>query len=161
MKAGRQPSTRRKHNTMKQTYFWPIYGEQDEVAFTWSASRGKQHAIEQLSGFNGTLLSDGYAVYSQVIDTLNSQGQHITHAACWAHTRRYFEKALDYHPKEAQHALAEIQKLYKVEHIYENRRPMPMIQCNIGLSTVNLLSPHCLTGYTSNVNAQNYCLKTP
>lgn len=115
MKAGRQPSTRRKHNTMKQTYFWPIYGEQDEVAFTWSSSRGKQHAIEQLSGFNGTLLSDGYAVYSQVIDTLNSQGQHITHATCWAHTRRYFEKALDYHPKEAQHALAEIQKLYKVE----------------------------------------------
>lgn len=115
MKAGRQASTRRKHNTMKQTYFWPIYGEQDEVAFTWSSSRGKQHAIAQLTGFNGTLLSDGYAVYSQVIDTLNSQGQHITHAACWAHTRRYFEKALDYHPKEAQYALAEIQKLYKVE----------------------------------------------
>jgi hypothetical protein len=100
---------------MKQTYFWPIYGEQDEVAFTWSSSRGKQHAIAQLTGFNGTLLSDGYAVYSQIIDTLNSQGQHITHAACWAHTRRYFEKALDYHPKEAQYALAEIQKLYKVE----------------------------------------------
>lgn len=41
--------------------------------------------------------------------------QHITHAACWAHTRRHFEKALDYHPKEAQTALAEIQKLYKLE----------------------------------------------
>ena len=37
MKAGRQSSTRRKHNTMKQTYFWPIYGEQDEVAFSWSS----------------------------------------------------------------------------------------------------------------------------
>ncbi|WP_220783868.1 IS66 family transposase, partial [Shewanella sairae] len=21
---------------MKQTYFWPIYGEEDEIAFTWS-----------------------------------------------------------------------------------------------------------------------------
>lgn len=119
MKAGRQTSTRRSRTSsqtsMKQTYFWPIYGEQDEVAFTWSSSRGKQHAMAQLSGFNGTLLSDGYAVYSQVIDTLNSQGQHITHAACWAHTRRYFEKALNYHPKEANYALAEIQKLYKVE----------------------------------------------
>lgn len=118
MKAGRQTSTRRTsktHNTMKQTYFWPIYGEQNEVAFTWSSSRGKQHAMKQLSGFNGTLLTDGYAVYSQVIDTLNNQGQHITHAACWAHTRRYFEKALDYHPKEAQYALTEIQTLYKVE----------------------------------------------
>ena len=118
MKAGRQSSTRRKrktHNAMKQTYFWPIYGEQDEVAFTWSSSRGKQHAIEQLTGFNGTLLSDGYGVYSQVIETLNSHGQHITHAACWAHTRRYFEKTLDYHPNEAQYALAEIQKLYQIE----------------------------------------------
>lgn len=119
MKAGRQSSTRRhhgkSHNTMKQTYFWPIYGEQDEVAFTWSSSRGKQHAMAQLKGFNGTLLSDGYDVYNRVIDTLNNQGQHITHAACWAHTRRYFEKALDYHPKEADYALAEIQKLYKVE----------------------------------------------
>lgn len=118
MKAGRQPSTRRSSNThkaMKQTYFWPIYGEQDEVAFTWSSSRGKQHAMQQLSGFNGTLLSDGYAVYSQVIETLNTQGQHITHAACWAHTRRYFEKALNYHPKEAQYALSEVQKLYQVE----------------------------------------------
>lgn len=115
MKAGRQSSTRRKHNTMKQTYFWPIYGEQDEVAFTWSSSRGKQHAMEQLTGFNGTLLSDGYDVYSRVIDTLNNQGQHITHAACWSHTRRYFEKTLDYHPKEAEYALAEIQKLYQIE----------------------------------------------
>jgi len=126
MKAGRKSSTRRSsshktHNVMKQTYFWPIYGEQDEVAFTWSSSRGKQHAMAQLKGFNGTLLSDGYAVYSQVIDTLNSQGQHITHAACWAHTRRYFEKAVDYYPKEAAYALCEIQKLYKVEaHIRQH-----------------------------------------
>lgn len=122
MKAGRHPSTRRKsHNTMKQTYFWPIYGEQDEVAFTWSSSRGKQHAMEQLKGFNGTLLSDGYDVYSRVIDTLNNQGQHIIHAACWAHTRRYFEKVLNYHPNEAQYALAEIQKLYKIEEAIRNK----------------------------------------
>jgi hypothetical protein len=31
---------------MKQTYFWPIYGDQHEVAFTWRASRGMQHAKE-------------------------------------------------------------------------------------------------------------------
>jgi hypothetical protein len=53
MKAGRQSSTRRSRissqpsKTIKQTYFWRIYGEQDEVAFTWSSSRGKQHAMEQ------------------------------------------------------------------------------------------------------------------
>lgn len=114
-KAGRQASTRRKQLTMKQTYFWPIYGEQGEVAFTRSSSRGKQHALEQLKGFNGAFLSNGYDVCSRVVDTQNHQGQHITHATCWAHTRRCFEKALDYHPKEADCALAEIQKLYQVE----------------------------------------------
>ena len=25
---------------MQQTYYWPLYGEEDEVAFTWSTSRG-------------------------------------------------------------------------------------------------------------------------
>ena len=31
---------------MKQTYYWPIYGEEDEVAFIWSESRGMMHAKE-------------------------------------------------------------------------------------------------------------------
>ena len=57
---------------MKQTYFWPIYGEEDEVAFTWSASRSAAHAIEQLTGFNGTLLTDGYPAYTKAVDTLKS-----------------------------------------------------------------------------------------
>jgi hypothetical protein len=35
MKAGRK-----KNGKMQQTYFWPIDGEQDEVAFTWSSSQG-------------------------------------------------------------------------------------------------------------------------
>jgi transposase len=35
MKAGRKQKGK-----MKQTYFWPIDGEQDEVAFTWSTSGG-------------------------------------------------------------------------------------------------------------------------
>ena len=35
LKAGRKAKVK-----MKQTYFWPIYGEDDEVAFTWSQNRG-------------------------------------------------------------------------------------------------------------------------
>ncbi len=55
---------------MKQTCFRPIYGEEDEVAFTWSSSRSAAHAIEQLTGFNGTLLTDGYPAYTKAVDTL-------------------------------------------------------------------------------------------
>lgn len=115
MKAGRQRATGRKHNTMKQTYFWPIYGEQDEVAFTWSSTRSTQHAIEQLRGFNGTLLTDGYAAYTKTVNTLNQQGQHITHASCWAHCRRMFERALDSAQNEAQQAMKMIASLYDIE----------------------------------------------
>jgi hypothetical protein len=53
---------------MKQTYFWPLYGDSDEVAFTWSHSRGMLHAKAQLQGFTGTLLTDGYAAYTKTVN---------------------------------------------------------------------------------------------
>ncbi len=61
---------------MKQTYFRPIYGEEDEVAFTWSSSRSAAHAIERLAGFDGTLLTDGYLAYTKAVDTLRTRPQH-------------------------------------------------------------------------------------
>ena len=42
--------------------YWPIYGQDNEVAFTWSSHRSTRHAIAQLTGFNGTLLTDGQEV---------------------------------------------------------------------------------------------------
>ena len=100
---------------MQQTYFWPMYGDQDEVVFTWSKSRGSQHAIEQLCTFKGTLLSDGYSAYDNAVKTLNKNECNITHASCWAHARRYFERALVMEPQLAQDALNQIAKLYQLE----------------------------------------------
>ncbi|WP_276315830.1 IS66 family transposase [Parashewanella hymeniacidonis] len=109
---------------MKQTYFWPIYGEEDEVAFTWSATKSAQHAIEQLTDFNGTLLTDGYSAYTKTVDTLSQQEHSIIHATCWVHCRRYFEKALALEPESAQQALDEMALLYKNEkHIREKEMP--------------------------------------
>ena len=117
MKAGRKAKGK-----MKQTYFWPIYGEDDEVAFTWSSSRGAKHAKEQLTGFSGVLLSDGYQAYTSVIRTLNRDNEaNIIHATCRAHTRRYFDKALLMEPELAKEALKQIAELYKIEkHIRDN-----------------------------------------
>jgi hypothetical protein len=39
----------------------------------------------------------------------------VTQIACWAHARRYFEKALDYNKTHASHILVLIQKLYEIE----------------------------------------------
>jgi transposase len=111
-----KPSISSNHaRTMKQTYFWPIYGQDDEVYFTWSNNRSAAHAFEQLQGFNGTLLTDGYAAYSKTVSQLTTLGQQITHATCWAHARRMFEKAHDSAPKESAYALQLIRQLYQVE----------------------------------------------
>ena len=127
IKAGRKKGTHRQPGHMKQTYFWPIYGDQHEVAFTWSASRGMQHAKEQLTGFNGTLLTDGYAAYSKTVALLNQQEHHIIHAACWVHTRRTFEKALTMEPETAQYALDQIALLYRNEK-YIREKPLTLAQ---------------------------------
>jgi transposase len=120
-KAGRTQAKGNTHRQMKQTYFWPIYGQDDEVAFTWSNNRSTQHAIDQLTGFSGTLLTDGYVAYTKAVNDLNQQGQAIIHASCWAHSRRMFEKAQDSAPTETRYALSLIQQLYKVEkHLREH-----------------------------------------
>jgi len=110
IKAGRKGK-----GQMKQTYYWPIYGEEDEVAFTWSTSRGHLHAVKQLADFSGTLLTDGYSAYEKAITKLNQQEVHIIHATCWAHARRTVEKALAMEPLFAQQALDKIAALYAVE----------------------------------------------
>lgn len=110
MKAGRKAPGK-----MKQTYFWPIYGDRDEVVFTWSAGRSHLHAVTQLEDFSGVLLTDGYEAYTRAIATLNRSELRITHANCWVHGRRGFDRALAMEPKLAQEALARIADLYLIE----------------------------------------------
>jgi transposase len=86
---------------LKATWYWPVYGEDDEICFTWSTSRGSEHVKRQLGDFSGTLLSDGYAAY----DAYARGRPAVTQAQCWTHTRRYFERAQDSDPA-ANEALA-------------------------------------------------------
>ena len=110
IKAGRKSKGK-----MKQTYFWPMFGDNNEVAFTWSNSRGRLHVQQQLEGFTGTLLTDSYAAYSKTVAKLNEKEETITHAACWVHARRYFDRALQIEPIAAQQAIDQIAILYKNE----------------------------------------------
>jgi len=97
---------------MKQAWFWPLYGDRHEVVFTYSASRGRQHIENTLkSEFEGTLLSDGYAAYARYAD----QCEGVTHAQCWAHTRRQFIDAENDEPQAVGEALDQIRALYRLE----------------------------------------------
>jgi len=96
---------------MHQAYFWPLYGESDEICFTFSPSRSGAHIERTLADrFHGVLLTDGYAAYEKY-----AAGQpQITHAQCWSHMRRQFERALESDPA-AREALAQIGALYAQE----------------------------------------------
>ena len=106
IKAGRKQKRKMNH-----AYFWPIYGDQDEVCFTFSLSRGMQHIVHQLGDFEGTLVTDGYSAYQ----SYSKVNQTLLLAQCWAHSRRYFEKAKESEPEATAIALAYIGRLYEHE----------------------------------------------
>jgi transposase len=56
---------RKQKGKMRQAYFWPIDGEQDEIDFSYSSTRAHSHVPAMLGDdFTGTLLSDGYEAYA-------------------------------------------------------------------------------------------------
>ena len=53
---------------MKAAYFWPVYGEQDEICFLYYPSRAARHVQEALGPSppaGAVLQTDGYAAYAQ------------------------------------------------------------------------------------------------
>ena len=96
---------------MKTGYFWPVYGDQNEVAFPFATSRAKKEAEEILGAYCGTLLTDGYTAYERWAE----KREDVTHALCWSHTRRGFVKAEDVEPERSAEALGRIRELYAIE----------------------------------------------
>lgn len=119
IKAGHQGRAGPQKGTMRTGWFWPLYGDADEVVFTYSNSRGRAH-IEQVLNqqFSGTLISDGYAAYARYAEAQES----VTHAQCWVHSRRYFIEAQNDHPERAAEALQQIAKLYQNEEHIRTRQ---------------------------------------
>jgi len=103
---------RKQKGVLRRAYFWPIYGEADEIAFSYSASRAGNQVREVLGDdFRGTLISDGYEAYGRYA----RQHPGVVHAQCWAHTRRYFDRAKEAEPASAAEALDRIGALYRHE----------------------------------------------
>lgn len=102
---------RKERGKLKTTYFWPCYGEHDEVLFPWRESRASPNVKELLGDFRGVLLTDGYAAYGRYAATTEG----IVHAQCWAHCRRHFHEAEGAEPQRAAEALEQIGALYRVE----------------------------------------------
>ena len=98
---------------MKAAYFWPVYGEQDEICFLYYPSRAAKHVQEALGPSppaGAVLQTDGYAAYAQYAKKMG-----LTHAQCWAHARRKVFEAKEIEPGPAAQALDWIGGLYAVE----------------------------------------------
>jgi transposase len=121
IKAGRlQSAVPGQPGRMKQGYFWPVYGERDEVCFPYFPSRAGAHVRDALGlepAAGGVLLSDGYAAYASYAKKTG-----LTHAQCWAHARRELFEAQAVEPEGTAYALTEIKRLYAIEADIRDRR---------------------------------------
>jgi transposase len=108
LKAGR-----REKGKLHKGYLWPLYGDKDEIAFPFAASRAQAVVREALGKFCGVLLTDGYSVYERFALKMQS----LVPAQCWSHTRRQFEKAQRAEPRLVVTALDRIATFYKEEAV--------------------------------------------
>ena len=108
-KAGK---SKKRKGKMHQGYYWPIYGDRDEIVFTYSDSRARR-VIETIlnNDFTGTLLSDGYSAYASYV----AKTDDITHAQCWVHTRRQFFEAQSDEPVLAEEMMQRMAALFALE----------------------------------------------
>ena len=115
IKAGRNA-----HGRMKTAYFWPVYGEHDEICFPFFPSRegenvvralGKQHAP------GSVLLTDGYAAYASYAKQVG-----LIHAQCWSHSRRELFEAEAADPEGVREGLQRIAAIYAVEEEIRDKK---------------------------------------
>ena len=109
---------RKSKGKMRTAYFWPMYGDRDEVVFPYAASRAHKHVEAFLGDFEGTLLTDGYGAYPAYAE----RREKVEHASCWTHARRGFIKAEDLEPERSRRALETIGKLYEIEAEIKERK---------------------------------------
>ena len=103
------------------SYMWVQTGgppHRPVVLYDYDPSRSAKVPVRLLEGFNGYLMTDGYAGYNEIECT-----QGIERLACWAHVRRRFVDAVRVQPKgkrgKADEAVAMIGKLYGIEREFK------------------------------------------
>jgi len=104
---------RKERGKMRLAYFWPVYGEHNEVCFPFFPSRDGDNVRAALGvdhAPGSVLLTDGYAAYASYAKKVG-----IAHALCWSHSRREFVEAQTTEPQGVLEALRRISALYAIE----------------------------------------------
>ncbi len=99
-------------------YYWVYYAVlQKTLIFDYQKGRSEKAPKTILEGFKGYLQTDGYVVYDKY-----AKKEDITHVACMAHARRYFDKALSNDKEKAEYVLLKIQRLYQIERLAKENK---------------------------------------
>lgn len=105
---------REKHKADKE-YLWMVRSVMERlVIFHYEEGSRAGAVIESLTNqyhFKGYLQCDGFAGYETAFKT----NPDVRLLNCLVHIRRHFEQALDENREMAQHALTQIQHIYKIE----------------------------------------------
>ncbi|MGH9653128.1 MAG: IS66 family transposase, partial [Bryobacteraceae bacterium] len=104
---------RKERGKMRTAYFWPVYGEHNEVCFPYFPSRKGANVYAALGAQHdpgAVLLTDGYAAYASYAKKVG-----ITHALCWAHARREIFEAESSDPEGVREGLRRVAALYALE----------------------------------------------
>ena len=107
----------------KRAYIWAYarsgFDVSPGVVYEFCLGRGAKYPLEFLKGWSGTLISDGYGVYDQVLKQQTRVG-----AACFAHARRKFDELVkDRLSPVGTQAIQRIAALYQIERQVKGLSP--------------------------------------
>jgi transposase len=134
------------HRGFYWAYRCPV---QNLILFDYRPDRTGKGPRDMLENFKGELQTDGYSVYDEFG---KRDGINLFH--CWAHARRYFEKALVNDKERAFFMMKKIQLLYETErkakqgnYSFEQRYELRKIESAPVLDEIKIwLDKHFPTG---------------
>lgn len=94
----------------RRGHFWVLIDPGRHVLFEYTRNHTNDSVDSLLAGYEGYLVADAHVVY----DHLYERGD-IVEVNCWAHSRRYFFKAMASDPERAGQALRMQGLLFKIE----------------------------------------------
>jgi transposase len=92
-------------------YLWFYAVPGGDVYLDFQSTRGRDAPQAQLTGFTGTIQTDGYEVY----DSLKKVIPDLRRIGCAAHSRRKFRRALRDGDRRAIPFIAQFRRLYRIE----------------------------------------------
>ena len=102
----------RNHENEDTSRWWTWCVASEEIAtYRILKIRSQTAAAKVLAGFEGIVMTDGYAAYQ----ALRASTPNLKLAHCWAHVRRKFLEAADFSRELSDEAVALINSLFEIE----------------------------------------------